>query len=147
LRPRAAAPSLPRDETAAPAATQDPLLWQGLITALFAALVFHGLAIPSQPYFDEIHYVPARALLAGLPANPEHPLLAKEAIALAIRLLGDTPLAWRLPGALMGCAGLLAFGRALWWASGRAVAAVAGCCCWPAISCGMCKAGSPCWIW
>ncbi len=97
------------------------------MTLLFAALVFWHLGIPSKPYFDEIHYVPAaRAMLARRMANPEHPMLGKEAIALSIRLLGDTPFAWRLPSALTGCLGLFAFGRALWLASGRRVAALAG---------------------
>lgn len=112
-------PSTPRD--------RDPLLYQALIALAFAGLVFLHLGIPSRLYFDEVHYVPAaRALWLGLPANPEHPLLAKEAIALAIALAGDHPLSWRLPSAIMGIVGLFAFGRALWWSSGRAVAAVAG---------------------
>lgn len=107
--------------------TPDPFLYQALIALLFAGLAFTNLGIPSKPYFDEVHYVPAaRALLHGLPANLEHPMLAKEAIALAIRIAGDHPLAWRLPSAIMGMVGLFAFGRALWWSSGRAVAAVAG---------------------
>jgi len=105
----------------------DPLPYQALIALVFAGLVFAHLGIPSKLYFDEVHYVPAaRAMLRGVSANPEHPLLAKEAIALAIRVMGDQPLAWRLPSAVMGVVGLFAFGRALWWSSGRAVAALAG---------------------
>lgn len=104
----------------------DPVLWQAVIALLFAGLVLTDLGIPSKMYFDEVHYVPAaRALLHGMPANPEHPLLAKSAIALAIRLFGDHPMVWRLPSAVMGVVGLFAFGRALWWASGRHVAAMA----------------------
>ena len=113
--------------TASPRPDTDPWAYQAGITLFFALAVFWSLGIPSKPYFDEIHYVPAaRAMLAGHMANPEHPMLGKEAIALAIRLLGDTPLAWRLPSALAGCVGLFAFGRALWLASGRRVAALAG---------------------
>jgi dolichyl-phosphate-mannose--protein O-mannosyl transferase len=52
-------------------------------------------------------------------ANPEHPMLGKEAIAAAIWLLGDKPLYWRVPSALFGTLGLFAFGRLTWWASGR----------------------------
>ncbi len=93
----------------------------------FLALCWHRLGIPSKIYFDEIHYVPAaRKLLALTRANPEHPLLSKEAIAAAIALLGDRPLVWRIPSALFGAIGLFAFGRALWWTSGRRYAALAG---------------------
>ena len=81
-----------------PRPAADPWAYQAGMTLLFAALVFWHLGIPSKPYFDEIHYVPAaRAMLARRMANPEHPMLGKEAIALSIRLLGDTPFAWRLP--------------------------------------------------
>ena len=112
---------------APPRPDTDPWAYQAGITLLFAVVVFWGLGTPAKPYFDEIHYVPAaRAMLAGRMLNPEHPMLGKEAIALAIRLWGDTPFAWRLPSALMGCLGLFAFGRAMWLASRRRVAALAG---------------------
>jgi dolichyl-phosphate-mannose-protein mannosyltransferase len=99
-----------------PATPRDPWGWQLALAGLFALVVGWHLGTPSKLYFDEIHYVPAaRKLLLGLPANPEHPLLGKIAIAGAIRLLGDTPLVWRLPSAVMGVVGLVAFGRMLWW--------------------------------
>lgn len=105
----------------------DPWAFQILVALLFAGLVALRLTIPSHLYFDEIHYVPAaRALMAGQPANPEHPMLAKAVMAASIRLFGDGPLGWRLPSAVFGVIGLLGFGRALWLASGRAVASVAG---------------------
>ena len=104
----------------------DPIGWCLAITTVFAALVLWHLAIPSKIYFDEVHYVPAaRALLMLRPANLEHPLLGKEAIAAAIALFGDRPLVWRLPSAIMGVIGLFAFGRAVWWASGRRFACIA----------------------
>jgi len=104
----------------------DPWAFQIIVTLLFAGLVFLRLTIPSHLYFDEVHYVPAaRAMIAGMPANPEHPLFAKAMIAGSIRLLGDGPLAWRLPSALFGIVGLFAFGRAMWWASGRPMASLA----------------------
>jgi dolichyl-phosphate-mannose--protein O-mannosyl transferase len=104
----------------------DPWAFQILVTLLFAGLVFLRLTIPSHLYFDEIHYVPAaRAMIAGNPANPEHPMLGKAMIAASIRLFGDGPLGWRLPSALCGIVGLWAFGRAMWLASGRAMASVA----------------------
>lgn len=111
----------------APTPQRDPLGWTWLIAIAFLALCLHRLGIPSRIYFDEVHYVPAaRKLLALTRANPEHPLLGKEAIAAAIALFGDRPLVWRLPSALFGALGLFAIGRALWWTSGRRFAALAG---------------------
>lgn len=113
--------------TVAPAPQRDPLGWTWLIALAFLALCLHRLGIPSRIYFDETHYVPAaRKLLQLVRANPEHPMLGKEVIAAAIALLGDKPLAWRLPSALLGAFGLFAIGRALWWASLRRFAALAG---------------------
>jgi dolichyl-phosphate-mannose--protein O-mannosyl transferase len=113
--------------TTAPASQRDPLGWTILIALAFLALCLHRLGIPSRIYFDETHYVPAaRKLLALTRANPEHPMLSKEAIAAAIALFGDTPLAWRIPSVVMGTLGLFAIGRALWWASLRRFAALAG---------------------
>jgi dolichyl-phosphate-mannose-protein mannosyltransferase len=109
------------------ASQRDPLGWCIAITAAFAALAAHRLGIPSQIYFDEVHYVTAaRHLLELTRFNPEHPLLGKEAIAGSIAVFGDKPLAWRLPSLLLGTIGLFAFGRALWWASERRFATIAG---------------------
>lgn len=110
-----------------PLREQDPLGYCALLSLLFAVLACYRLDIPSKMYFDEVHYVPAaRALLALRQANAEHPLVAKEAIAGAISLLGDRAYAWRVPSAVMGTIGLFAFGRALWWASQRRFATIAG---------------------
>jgi dolichyl-phosphate-mannose--protein O-mannosyl transferase len=99
---------------------RDPRGWCAAIAAAFLALVWWRLAIPSGVYFDETHYVPAaRKLLAGLRFNPEHPLLAKRAIAASIELLGDSPVNWRIPSALAGSWGLYAFARLVWFATGR----------------------------
>lgn len=95
---------------------EDPLWWSILIALAFLALALHRLTIPSQPYFDEVHYLPAaRKLLDLIPANSEHPMFAKEVLAASITLLGDGPLGWRLPSALTGTLGLFAFGRFTWW--------------------------------
>ena len=108
-----------------PVQDRDPLGWTALIALAFLALVWHRLGIPSKIYFDEVHYVPAaRKLLLLQSANPEHPMLGKVAIAAAIRLLGDTPWAWRVPSALFGALGLFAFGRLMWWASLRRFASL-----------------------
>ena len=107
----------PRSDT--PAVSRDPLAWCWLLTAAFLALVLHRLAIPSKPYFDEIHYLPAARNLLALSEvkNPEHPLLGKELIAASIWALGDNPFAWRFPAALAGALALFAALRATWWAS------------------------------
>ncbi len=98
---------------------RDPLGWTLALTALFAVLIGWRLTIPSQPYFDEVHYLPAaRALLTQSHlANPEHPPLGKELIALGIALFGDRPLGWRIAPAVMGVLGLFTAMRALWFAS------------------------------
>lgn len=100
-------------------ASRDPLVWCGLLTAAFMALLLHRLAIPSKEYFDEIHYLPAaRNLLALSEArNTEHPWLGKELMALSLWALGDNAFAWRLPSALAGALALFASLRATWWAS------------------------------
>jgi dolichyl-phosphate-mannose--protein O-mannosyl transferase len=101
------------------AASRDPLLWCWAIAAGFLALALHRLAIPSKPYFDEIHYLPAaRNLLALSEAkNTEHPMLGKEAIALALGVVGDTPFGWRIGSALATAVALFAAMRGVWWAS------------------------------
>ncbi len=83
----------------------------------FLAMALNRLTIPSKPFFDEVHYLPAaRAILEmSQPLNTEHPLLGKELIALGIALLGDGPLGWRLPATLATTAGLFASMRAMWW--------------------------------
>lgn len=109
-----------------PVPQRDPLGWCIVISLAFLALAAHRLGIPSKIYFDEVHYVAAaRDLLSLTRFNPEHPLVAKEAIAASIALLGDRPLVWRLPSLLFGTIGLFAYGRALWWASRRRFATIA----------------------
>lgn len=107
---------------------RDPIGWSVLIALVFMALAWIRLTIPSKLYFDEIHYVPAARILLTLahPANPEHPLLGKEIIAAGIALFGDNPLGWRIFSWGFGGFGLFAFGRALWWASQRRFATIAG---------------------
>jgi dolichyl-phosphate-mannose-protein mannosyltransferase len=106
---------------------KDPLDWTAIIAVFFLALAWHRLGIPSEIYFDEVHYViAARKLLELHSANPEHPLLGKGIIAAAIALLGDKPLYWRLPSAVFGALGLFAFGRLMWFASQSRFAALSG---------------------
>ncbi len=104
---------------------QDPADWCAVIAVFFLALAWWRLGIPSEIYFDEVHYVPAaRKLIDGIRANPEHPLLGKTVIAAAIHWLGDKPLYWRLPNAFLGAFGLFAFTRLTWFASGRRLATI-----------------------
>lgn len=99
---------------------RDPLPWCLAIGFAFLALCLHRLGIPNKIYFDEIHYVKAaRKLLAGLPANREHPMFGKEAIAASIALLGDRPWAWRIPSLIFGVLGLHAYGRLVWYVTLR----------------------------
>lgn len=116
---------LPRTDGAA---ERDPLWWIAGIACAFLGLLALRLGVPGRIYFDEVHYVKAARVLLTLakPQNPEHPLVAKEFIAAGIALFGDRPWAWRIFPALIGSLGLFAFGRAVWLASGRRFAAIAG---------------------
>ncbi|MXP10018.1 phospholipid carrier-dependent glycosyltransferase [Pseudoblastomonas halimionae] len=107
----------------------DPFWWCAAIAMAFAGLAAIRLGIPTRPYFDEVHYVPAARTLESLthPVNAEHPLLAKALLALAIDAVGDTPVAWRIPALIAGTLGLFAFMRMLWWATfSRAVPLIGG---------------------
>lgn len=104
---------------------QDPAAWCAVIAVFFLALVWWRLGIPNEIYFDEVHYVPAaRKLIEGIRANPEHPMFGKTVLAAAIHWLGDKPLTWRVPSALLGAFGLFAFSRLVWFASGRRLATI-----------------------
>lgn len=107
--------------------SRDPWVWCAALALAFLALCLVRLGVPSKPYFDEIHYLPAARELAALGEwrNREHPLLGKELIALGIALFGDNPWGWRLPSALAGAGALFAAMRALWFASCSRFAALA----------------------
>jgi dolichyl-phosphate-mannose--protein O-mannosyl transferase len=106
---------------------RDPVGWCAGLALAFLALACLRLGIPTKPYFDEIHYLPAaRALLAGSDwLNREHPMFGKEVLAVGIGLFGDHSWAWRLPSALAGALALFASMRALWFASLRRFATIA----------------------
>lgn len=115
-----------------PLRPRDPLAWVAALTGLFAVLTGWRLAIPSIPYFDEVHYLPAaREILAlftqgqGAYPNREHPLLAKELIALGMGVFGDNPLGWRIMPWLCGVLAYFAAVRALWHASADRFATLA----------------------
>lgn len=98
---------------------RDPLGWCIALAAAFWLLMLVRLTIPTKPYFDEVHYLPAaREYWAlGKFVNREHPLLGKELIALGIQLFGDKPLGWRIFPTLAGALTLFAGMRAIWFAA------------------------------
>lgn len=81
-----------------------------LLGAVAEALFLVRVAVPHKMVFDEIYYVPAaRTFLdSSRLINVEHPPLAKELIALGIRLLGDSALGWRFMSTLAGAATVVA---------------------------------------
>lgn len=103
-----------------------------IIFVVAHAVLLLGITTPDKLYFDEVHYVPAarQMLLPVMPEtilNPMHPPLAKEIIALSIKVFGDGPLGWRYPAALFGALALVGvyFGAlALFASQQRALAAV-----------------------
>jgi dolichyl-phosphate-mannose-protein mannosyltransferase len=116
--------SSPYPDTAPPVHPRDPLGWCLALTGLYLLLAGWRLTIPSAPFFDEVHYLPAaREILHlfegghGAYLNREHPLLGKVLIALGMMVFGDTPLGWRIMPLLLGTLALFASMRALWHAS------------------------------
>ncbi len=105
---------------------RDPIGWHAALALAFLALAGVRLTIPSAPFFDEVHYLPAaRELLALSEArNIEHPPLGKQLLALGLALLGDNPLGWRIMPLLAGALALYAGMRAMWFAAGSRAASL-----------------------
>jgi len=89
----------------------------GLVSAVIFLVVqlalLIGITTPGKFVFDEVHYVPAarqmlEPVMSGPMLNPMHPPLAKQLIAISIRVFGDTPLGWRYPGTLFGAFAIVA---------------------------------------
>lgn len=101
----------------APEQPVDPLRWCAALALGFWLAVAWNLGIPSKPYFDEVHYLPAARDLLELSvfSNREHPMFGKEMIALGIALLGDDPWGWRIFPSLAGALVLFALMRAVWF--------------------------------
>ena len=101
----------------APEQATDPIRWCAALTLAFWLLVVWNLSIPTEPYFDEVHYLPAaRDLLAlGEFSNREHPMFGKEMLALGIALFGDNSWGWRFFPALAGALALFALMRTVWF--------------------------------
>lgn len=111
----------------AKAIPRDPFGWCLALTGAFWALLMVRLTIPTQPYFDEIHYLPAAREYWQLDSfvNREHPLFGKLLIALGMQLFGDGPMGWRAFPAAAGALTLFAGMRALWFAAQSRFASVA----------------------
>ena len=103
----------------APQQPLDPVRWCAALALAFWLACLPHLTVVTEPYFDEVHYLPAARELLDLHkfTNREHPLLGKELIALGIALFGDNPWGWRLIPSLCGAMGLFAAMRALWFAT------------------------------
>ena len=98
---------------------RDPFVWNCAIALAFLAVCLVRLSIPSQPFFDEVHYLPAARAVLDLEfaTNLEHPPLAKQIMALGIWLFGDEPFGWRIMSVLFGTLALFATMRGMWFAS------------------------------
>ena len=103
----------------APEQPVDPIRWCAALAIAFWVAVLWNLAVPSAPYFDEVHYLPAARdlLVLGEFSNREHPLFGKEMIALGIAVFGDNPWGWRLMSSFAGALALFAVMRAVWFAT------------------------------
>jgi dolichyl-phosphate-mannose-protein mannosyltransferase len=97
----------------------DPLVSSWVLAAAFFVLALIRIEIPTDRYFDEQFYIPAAArLLLGFDlVNREHPMLAKELMALSLAIFGNQPFGWRIGSVVAGSLGLFAAMRAMWWYS------------------------------
>lgn len=106
---------------------RDPLGLSLACAAAFTILVMIRFQLPTAPYFDEVHYLPAARewLGQGQFLNQEHPPLGKQLIALAIAVFGDNPTGWRTLPLVAGIVALFASMRAMWFATQSRFASVA----------------------
>ncbi|KKU28929.1 MAG: Dolichyl-phosphate-mannose-protein mannosyltransferase family protein [Candidatus Amesbacteria bacterium GW2011_GWA2_47_11b] len=88
-----------------------------ILTIFLSVTRIIGLSSPSKHYFDEVyHAFTAQEMFKGNQASWEwwntppsgfayewtHPPLAKLGMVLGLKLAGNSPLGWRLPGAILG---------------------------------------------
>lgn len=85
--------------------------YSGLCLLVLIILVLHFSIImqPSEPLFDEIHYVKDCRLIidGGGTERGEHPPLGKLFIVAGMHLFGDNPLGWRFFPVIFGAAGII----------------------------------------
>ncbi|HJX04113.1 MAG TPA: glycosyltransferase family 39 protein [Dehalococcoidia bacterium] len=79
--------------------------WLCLLVLITLVIHLAVITLPSEPMFDEQHYVPdARSIISGDGSHrPEHPPLGKLLITGGILLFGDNPFGWRLLPVFFGC--------------------------------------------
>lgn len=89
------------------------------VLGFFLAALFNIDAIDDR-LFDEPIYVAAAAqlFLGEELINREHPMMAKNLIAVGFHLFGNTPFTWRFFSLLLGTTGLLAMGLTVWRLTG-----------------------------
>ena len=109
------------------AQSADPWGVSAVLALGFWGICLIRLGIPSTPYFDEVHYLPAaRELLEfGAFTNREHPLFGKILIAAGIGIFGDNPWGWRIMPTLAGAGMVYGLMRAAWHATRSRFAALA----------------------
>ena len=111
----------------APSHEEDPIQPTLLMAGAFAILCAIRLTALPNPYFDEVHYLPAarEILNGGDYINREHPLLGKTIMAAGIGIFGDNPWGWRIFPLLAGVITLVASMRAMWHATRTRFASLA----------------------
>jgi len=84
----------------------EKLRFWGLIGfSVLIRLIF--LSRPSEPVFDELGYLPyLQQFLSGKPEFIPHPPLGVAVLSWGVKLLGDSPLGWRIFPALLGALGV-----------------------------------------
>jgi predicted membrane-bound dolichyl-phosphate-mannose-protein mannosyltransferase len=86
-------------------------LWLCLLVLAILAMHFSIISQPTQPIFDEEHYVSdAGSILQGQGTlRPEHPPLGKLLIVSGIFLFGDNPFGWRFFSVVFGAICIVLF--------------------------------------
>ncbi|CAN5195467.1 phospholipid carrier-dependent glycosyltransferase [soil metagenome] len=105
-RPRATTDSPPDAQRQRVAAVLVPLL----LVAVTATLRLYLLDTPERIYFDETYYASDAVTLVDQGVEDGfvvHPQVGKWVIGAGVALLGDGPLGWRAPAAVMGTATVL----------------------------------------
>lgn len=93
---------------------RDPLVASLIICLAFFLLGLNRIWVPASLYYDELYYIGAaiKLLNKGIVANREHPMLAKELMALMALIFGKNLLVIRIESLLIGTIGLFGFQRA-----------------------------------
>lgn len=98
-----------------------PLIFACLLMIGFGIwLRAQSLGFPKTLTWDEHHFAPnAKNYLLGRADTNDHPPLGKLLMAVPIRLLGDTSVAWRLAPLVLGCVSIVLVGLLAAWVTRR----------------------------